>query len=68
MQSKITERPFPIINHISDVKVSAIDDNSCKVTWGCEFETSQEAEKEMEELFGGFYNVIIESLETYLKN
>lgn len=68
MQYKITEGPFPIANYVSDVKVSSIDTNNCKITWGCEFETSEETKAEMENLFGGFYNVIIESLETYLKN
>lgn len=68
MQYKITEGPFPISNYQSDVKVSAIDAERCKITWGCEFDSSAEVQKDMEELFGGFYKVIIESLETYLKN
>lgn len=68
MQYIIIEGPFPVTNYISDVKVSAIDSDNCKVTWGCEFESVPEAKKEMEQLFGGFYEVIIDSLETYLKN
>ncbi len=68
MQYIITEGPFPVTNYVSDVKVSALDSDSCKVTWGCEFESALEAKKEMEQLFGGFYEVIIDSLEGYLKN
>jgi polyketide cyclase/dehydrase/lipid transport protein len=66
MQYKITEGPFPITGYLSTVKVEATSDNSCKVTWGCEFETA--AEKEMVELFEGFYNVIIDSLETLVNS
>ena len=68
MQYIITEGPFPVTNYVSDVKVSALDSDSCKVTWGCEFESASEAKEEMEKLFGGFYEVIIDSLEGYLKN
>lgn len=68
MQYIITEGPFPVTNYVSDVKVSAIDSDSCKVTWGCEFESAPEAKEEMEKLFGGFYEVMLGSLEGYLKN
>lgn len=67
MQYIITKGPFPISNYVSDIKVSSIDTNTCKITWGCEFESSAEVKKDMEELFYGFYNVIIESLESYIK-
>ncbi len=67
MQYIITEGPFPVTNYVSDVKVSAIDSDNCKVTWGCEFESTPEAKEEMEKLFGGFYEVMLESLEGYLK-
>ena len=67
MQYQITEGPFPVTGYVSDVKVSAIDSDSCTISWGCEFESAPEAKKEMEELFGGFYEVIIDSLEGYLK-
>ena len=66
MQYKITEGPFPISGYLSTVKVEAMGNNSCKVTWGCEFETA--AETEMVELFEGFYNVIIDSLETLVNS
>lgn len=68
MQYKITEGPFPISGYVSDVKVEALGDSSCKVTWGCQFETDEESKPAMIELFNGFYNVIIDNLEaTYQK-
>ena len=67
MQYAITEGPFPITGYVSDVKVSAIDDENCKITWGCEFESAEEVKEDMENLFRGFYDVIIESLEGHLK-
>ncbi len=66
MQYQITEGPFPISGYLSTVKVEATGNNSCKVTWGSEFET--EAEIEMVKLFEGFYNVIIDSLETLVNS
>lgn len=68
MQYKITEGPFPIEGYVSDIKISSTGADSCKITWGCEFESSEEVKPQMEELFGGFYNVIIEELEGYLNN
>ena len=68
MQYKITKGPFPISGYVSDVKVAAIDDSSCKVTWGCQFETEEKNEKAMMELFEGFYNLIIDSLETAIQS
>jgi len=68
MQYRITNGPFPIANYISNIKVSEATEFSSDVTWKCEFESSPEVKEEMESLFSGFYNVIIENLETYLKN
>lgn len=68
MQYKITEGPFPITGYISDVKVEGIGDSSCKVTWGCQFETEEENKKAMIDLFEGFYNVIIDGLEAMIRN
>ena len=47
MQYAITEGPFPITGYLSTVKIAETGADSCKVTWGCEFETSGEAEDEM---------------------
>ena len=68
MQYIITDSPFPINNYVSDVKVSEVDASNSIITWKCEFDTSPDAKTEMEGLFNGFYNVIIESLEKYLNN
>lgn len=68
MQYKITEGPFPIQGYLSTIKVSPVNENSCKITWDCEFESAEEVKAEMEKVFGGFYNVIIDQLEGYLNN
>lgn len=67
MQYIITDGPFPVTNYVSDVKVVEVDVENTEVIWECDFESSQEVEEEMKGLFGGFYNIIIENLETYLK-
>ncbi len=68
MQYKITEGPFPITGYVSNVKVEATGNATCKVTWGCQFEANEEANPAMIELFEGFYNVIIDSLESMIQN
>ena len=68
MQYQITEGPFPVTGYSSTIKVEGIGDSSCKVTWGCEFNTPKEHQQAMSELFGGFYHVIIDNLETALVN
>ena len=68
MQYQITEGPFPVTGYLSTIKVEGLGDSNCKVTWGCEFESAPEAEKQMSELFEGFYHVIIDNLETTLRN
>ena len=68
MQYSITAGPFPIKGYVSTVKVESTGDNSCKITWGCEFECEVEVEKDMIKLFEGFYNVIIDSLENLVNN
>jgi hypothetical protein len=68
MQYMITEGPFPITGYVSDIKVSSAGMDSCKITWGCEFESSEEVKEDMEKLFRGFYEAIIDNLEGYLKN
>lgn len=67
-QYKITEGPFPVTGYISTVKVEGTGIDSCKVTWGCEFESHAEVREEMEKLFEGFYHTIIDSLENMLRN
>ncbi len=65
---EINRGPFPITRYVSTVKVEAIDAINTKITWGCEFDSKPEAEADMTELFEGFYNVIIDSLEGVLQN
>ncbi len=68
MQYMINEGPFPITGYVSDVKVKALNENSCQVTWGCQFNADEAAVPAMVELFEGFYNVIIDSLEKSIQN
>ncbi|OEU12454.1 hypothetical protein FRACYDRAFT_243706 [Fragilariopsis cylindrus CCMP1102] len=70
LQYKMTKGPFPISGYVSDIKVTAIGDFSCTVTWGCQFETDDKASNNsaMIELFEGFYHAIIEGLETRIQN
>ncbi len=67
-QYEITDGPFPISSYVSDVKVTPKSENSCEITWACEFTSEPEAQAEMSQLFEGFYNVIIDSLEGVLQN
>ena len=66
MQYIITEGPFPFTDYVSTVKISG-DDQSATINWSATFNAEEENQKPMQELLGGFYNVIIESLETYAK-
>lgn len=66
LQYEITDGPFPITGYLSTVKVVPVSETSCSVTWGSQFEVGAEAEAQMKELFNGFYNVIIDSLETLI--
>lgn len=68
MQYKITEGPFPVSGYVSNIKVEEIGENSAKITWGCEFESTKEVEGEMVALFEGFYHTIIDSLENLISN
>ena len=68
MQYKIIEGPFPITGYVSNVKVEKTGEGSCKITWGCEFETEPEVKDEMVKLFEGFYHTIIDSLENLIVN
>ena len=69
LQYKMTKGPFPISGYVSDIKVTAIGDSSCTVTWGCQFETEEASNNSaMIELFEGFYHAIIEGLETRIQN
>lgn len=68
IQYKITEGPFPIKGYVSNVKVEKTGAGSCKITWGCEFETEPDTKDEMIKLFEGFYHTIIDGLESLITN
>lgn len=66
MQYSITDGPFPITDYRSTIKISPLSAAECKISWGCTFESSEEVKDDMVQLFEGFYNVIISSLEGYI--
>ncbi len=67
-QYRIDEGPFPVEGYFSTVTVKPTGENDTEVTWGCEFNSAPEHEEDMKNLFAGFYNVIIESLESVIQN
>lgn len=66
MQYIITEGPFPFTDYLSTVKVVG-DENTSTISWSAEFNAEEANQKPMQELLSGFYNNIIESLESYIK-
>lgn len=65
-QYAILSGPFPVTDYVSDVRVRSTGENSCEVTWACSYNSEKELEADMDGLFAGFYNVIIEGLEGHL--
>lgn len=63
MQYSITQGPFPVEGYVSTIRITQDSPSSCTISWGCEFESTEEVKDSMIELFSGFYNVIIDSLE-----
>lgn len=68
LEYQINKGPFPIENYVSTVDVREADANTAEVTWACTFNAEEENIPAMKDLFAGFYNVIIESLETLVKS
>lgn len=68
LQYIITEGPFPITDYLSTVTVKDNGTGAAEVTWASEYNVVPEAAKEISDLFHGFYNVIIDSLETLINN
>ena len=66
LEYKITEGPFPVTDYVSTIKVESIEKNKSKITWGCEFNSSDEVKADMINLFEGFYNTIIGNLENLI--
>lgn len=67
MQYIITEGPFPFTDYLSTVKVTG-DENNATINWSASFNAEEANQKPMQELLSGFYNAIIENLESYVKN
>ena len=64
LQYIITSGPFPIEGYVSDVHVKVISATSCEVSWGSQFTVKGAPEADMIGLFEGFYNAIMEGLES----
>ena len=64
LQYIITLGPFPIEGYVSDVHVKVISDTTCEVSWGSQFTVNGAPEADMVGLFEGFYNAIMEGLES----
>ncbi|NQU51820.1 MAG: SRPBCC family protein [Bacteroidetes bacterium] len=69
LQYSIQSGPFPISGYVSDVSVKSVSDSSCEISWSAQFNVEGGApEADMTGLFEGFYNTMIESLETLIQS
>jgi len=68
LEYKILSGPFPFENYISTVKVMDKGSESCEVSWGSNFDAAEEHEAAMKELLDGFYNAMIDGLETLIQS
>ena len=66
MEYKITQGPFPVTGYVSTISVRPLENGASEVSWACQFECNPEVAQDMSGLFEGFYNVIIDNLETRL--
>lgn len=60
----ITSGPFPIEGYVSNVTVKWLSDTTCEVSWSSEFTVNGAPEADMIGIFEGFYNAIMEGLES----
>jgi len=67
-QYNITKGPFPFENYLSTVSIKDLGSDKCEISWGATYDVAAENEVAMEELLSGFYGVIIESLESFVKS
>ena len=67
LEYQIDQGPFPIDGYVSSIKVESTGADSCKVTWGCEFNPNEGAKADMVNLFNGFYNGALEALEGFIQ-
>ncbi len=63
IQYQITEGPFPVEEYLSTVSVKEQDANTCEINWQAQFKVDEKDKDAMVSLFGGFYNVIIDTME-----
>ena len=63
----ILSGPFPISGYVSNVTVKAVNDHSCEVSWSSKFTVDGVPEVDMITVFEGFYNAIMDGLETLLQ-
>ena len=69
LQYSIQSGPFPITGYVSDVSVKSVSEGQCEISWSAQFSVNEGAPVEdMEGLFTGFYNTMIESLETLIQS
>lgn len=69
LQYSIQSGPFPISGYVSDVSVKSVGEGKCEISWTSQFNVNEGAPvEEMEGLFTGFYNTMIESLETLIQS
>lgn len=69
LQYSIQSAPFPISGYLSDVSVKSIDNSSCEISWSAQFKVEDGApEADMTGLFEGFYNAMIDGLETLIQS
>lgn len=67
LEYEILTGPFPMTDYISDVNVKVIDAENCEITWSSNFNPNEGAEDQMNEILNGFYNTMIDGLETLIK-
>lgn len=63
----ILSGPFPINDYVSTVTVKPVNNDNCEVSWSSKFTVDGAPEADMIGLFDGFYNAIMEGLETLLQ-
>ncbi len=66
LEYKILSGPFPITDYTSDIRIQSTMDGNCEINWSCNFNTDPAKEPDMKNLFTGFYNTIIDSLEAII--
>lgn len=61
----IDQHPLPAENVIASIDVRDTGNGQASITWGAEFEASEEAIPQIKEMLEGLYRQGIQSLETY---